>query len=168
MPPTSEVAYGTADPAQAAELVRVLELHAGWEAQRDTPAADERSSTRRLQALQQAFEAYRSCRAGYAGRYKTDQMPELSPAGPDRLAKWCRTVRALLQRADGADGPVRVIAKAHRMADRIAARAGCDPVARGTAPVTGAGAVRELDAVIRWCDALTEAGNAAPVVVAAG
>ena len=40
------------------------------------------------------------------------------------------------------------------MADRIAARVKADPVGRGAPPGDVAGAVRDLDAVIAWCDGL--------------
>jgi hypothetical protein len=44
--------------------------------------------------------------------------------------------------------------KVYRLADRFAARLGIEPVQRGTA-TDMVEAVRELDAVIAWCEGLT-------------
>ncbi len=159
--PVSQMNESTADkldPARAAELVRVLDLQARWENMRDDSVRnDDHKSTLHLQGLQKAFEAFRSRMAEYTARYRTAQIPDLSPSGPDRLGAWCRAVRAVFQRAGhdaGSDCPVHVVAKAHRMADRIAARVKNDPVGRGAPPDDITGAIRDLGIVIAWCDGL--------------
>jgi hypothetical protein len=143
----TETAAGRLTPARAAELARVLDLQSRWENLR----ADGTPSTAQLQALQAAFEAYRARMAAYAGD-RGEPVPELSPAQPSRLGAWCRTVRAVLTRAEGGVYPAHVVEKAQRVADRIAARVKAAPVAR-EAPADLAGAIRQLDAVIAWCDA---------------
>ena len=154
----NESAAEKLDPAQAAELVQVLDLQARWENLWDDRTRDGSDhSTPLLQGLQLAFEAFRSRMAEYTARYRTAQIPDLSPSGPDRLAGWCRAVRAIFQRAGhetGGDCPVHVVAKAHRLADRIAARVKNDPVRRGSPPDDIAGAIRDLGAIIAWCDGL--------------
>jgi hypothetical protein len=137
------------DPEQAAELARVIDLQSRWENMRGETG----DSVAQLHAIQKAFEAYRVGLAEYAARYRSEQVPDLSPSGPDRLGAWCRAVRAVCRRAEGCDCPSHLVAKAHRMADRIAARVGADPVAREP-PADTAGAIRQLDAVIAWCDGL--------------
>jgi hypothetical protein len=137
------------DPERAAELARVLDLQSRWENMR----ADGSDSVAQLQALQKAFEAYRTRLAEYSARYRGGQFPDLSPSGPDRLGAWCRAVRAVFRRAEGCECPAHVVAKAHRMADRIAARVRVEPVGREP-PSDLVGAIRQLDGVIAWCDGL--------------
>ena len=145
----TETAAGRLAPARAAELARVLDLQSRWENLR----ADGTPSTPQLQALQAAFEAYRARRAAYAAGDRGGPVPELSPTKPGRLGAWCRTVRAVLARAEGGECPTHVLAKAHRVADRIAARVQAAPAGR-EAPTDLAGAIRQLDLVIAWCDGL--------------
>lgn len=148
----TETAADRLTPDRAAELARVLDLQAKWENLR----ADGNDSTARLQALQRAFEEYRVRLTAYSARDRSEPIPELSPTGPGRLGTWCRTVRAVLRRAAGADGPLHIVAKAHRLADRIAAR-GSAAVAGRETPADLAGAIRQLDLVIAWCDELAAA-----------
>jgi hypothetical protein len=68
---------------------------------------------------------------------------------PARLAAWCRVLRVVFGRAEGAS-PAHLMGKVYRLADRVAARAGKEPVRRGPAADLPA-AVRELDVVIAWC-----------------
>jgi hypothetical protein len=89
--------------------------------------------------------------AAYITRDRSEPVPELSPTKPARLGAWCRTVRVVLSRAEGGDCPTHVVAKAHRVADRIAARVQAEPAGRES-PTDLAGAIRQLDAVIAWCD----------------
>jgi hypothetical protein len=145
----TETAAGRLTPARAAELVRVLDLQSRWENLR----AGGTASTAQLQALQGAFETYRVLMAAYTARDRGEPVPELSPTKPGRLGAWCRTVRAVLSRADGGECPTHVLEKAHRVADRIAARVQAEPAGRES-PTDLAGAIRQLDAVIAWCDEL--------------
>jgi hypothetical protein len=118
--------------------------------------ADGGDSTAQLQALQKAFETYRVRLAEYTARYRSEQTPDLSPSGPNRLAAWCKAVRAVFRRAgEGGECPGEVISKAYRMADRIAERVKAEPVGRDTPPTDIAGAITQLGAVIVWCETLT-------------
>ena len=81
--------------------------------------------------------------------------PELSPTKPGRLGAWCRTVRAVLVQAGSGECPTHVLAKAHRVADRITAPVQAEPAGR-KAPTDLAGAMRQVDLVIAWCDGLGE------------
>lgn len=147
---TERAAEGLA-PGRAGELVRVLDLQARWENMR----AGSKTSTGQLHELQKAFEAYRASRAAYTGRGSEDQVPELTPSGPDRLGRWCRTVRAVCRRADpGCGHPAHVLAKVYHLADRIAVRVRTAPPGRGEPPTDMAGAVRQLGEIVAWCDAL--------------
>ena len=152
----TETAAGRLTPGRAAELARVLDLQSRWENLRD----DGTQSTAQLQALQAAFEAYRARMAAYTARDRSEPVPELSPTKPARLVAWCRTVRAVLSRADGGECPTHVVEKAHRVADRIAARVQAGPAGRES-PTDLAGAIRQLDLVIAWCDGLGD-GPARP------
>jgi hypothetical protein len=147
----TESAAERLDPVRATELARVLDFQSQWENMR----ADGTESTAQLQALQRAFEAYRVRFAEYRARYRSEQTPDLSPSGPNRLIAWCRTVRAVFRRA-AADGdcPGHVVTKALRMADRIAERAKVNPVGRESPPTDIEGAIRQLGAVIVWCEKL--------------
>ena len=151
----TEAAAERLAPARAAELARVLDLQSRWENLRaaGTP------STPQLQALQAAFEVYRVRMAAYTARNQGEPVPELTPTKPGRLGAWCRTVLAVLRRADGGECPSHVVAKAYRVADRIAERLKAEPVGR-EAPTDVAGAVRELDAVVGWCARLDGSSNA--------
>jgi hypothetical protein len=108
--------------------------------------------------VQTTFEAYRSALAAYSARYKSDAVPEIASSIVERVAAWCRTVRAVIRRAEGQAGavcPDHVVAKVYRLADRVAERSRVEQVARGSAPEGLWAAIRELDAVIRWCDGLS-------------
>jgi hypothetical protein len=147
----SALAAETLDPAQASALAEVMDLEARWENLR---AGGPEPSTIDLQHRQRAYEAFRARLAAYTSRYKTLRVPELTPNGPDRLGAWYKTVRAVLCRAEpGTAYPAHVIDKAYRLADRLAARLNHPAVARGTADGIEA-AVRELDGLVQWCEAL--------------
>ena len=150
-------------PDQAAELARVMELQAGWENLRDDPAAANAHGPG-LRERQRRYDAFRSGLSGYTARHRTADLPELTLSSPERVATWCRIVRAVCRRAaDGADAPTQVVAKAYRLADRIATRLKVAPADREDGPAGMAGAVRGLDAIIAWCDGLTGGrGAAAP------
>lgn len=167
----SEHAAETLDPAQAAELVRVIDLQARWENMRAEPTgADGGYSTPDLHGRQRTYEVFRSRLAAYTARYKAAEVPETTLNTPGRVGVWCRTVRAVFRRARheaGAECPTHAIEKAYRLADRIAARLKVEPVGRGSPPDGIAAAVGALDAVILWCDELaaplTSSGSSGPV-----
>jgi hypothetical protein len=144
MPQLSLAHAENLDPAQAAELLRVLELEAAWEVTTDSTAGGVAGDLRRRQ---HAFEEYRAGLAAYAARYRTDRVPEITPGVPDRLKVWCQTLRALIGKAEPKSRPVVLVAKAYRLADRIAARTNQPPPGHpSTDPAEG------LDAVIAWCE----------------
>jgi hypothetical protein len=152
----TEAAADRLTPARAAELVQVLDLQSRWENLRAAGSA----TTAQLHALQAAFEAYRVRLAAYTARDHTEPVPGLTPTRPARLETWCRTVRAVLRRADGAGCPTQTVARAHRVADGIAQRLKADPVGRAV-PTDVAGAVGELDALIAWCARLSDVARPA-------
>ena len=139
-------------PAQAADLAAVIDSQARWENMRcDPPHAGDNSSAA-LQARQKAYDAFRTRLAAYTAKFRAAQVPEPTLNTPERVAVWCRAVRAVLLRAEPAAGahPAHVVAKAYRLAERIAARTGNPAPERAAAD----DAVRALDAVIAWCDVL--------------
>ncbi len=138
-------------PARAVELARVLELQAEWE----NLAAERQDSTARLQGVQRAFDLYRSRLLAYTGRENGQAIPELSLNKATRLRAWCRTVRAVLQRAEGTAFPVHVMAKTHRVVGRLALRFAIEPPAT-TGATDIAGAIGRIDGVIAWCDVLEQ------------
>jgi len=129
----------TLPPEQAAALVRILNLQARW----DGLLAVKAKEVTALHAKQKANDAFRAALRDYTEKYSTARVPEPSHVMPDRMAMWCRTLRALFLKAEGVD-PTEVMDRAYRLADRIAARAGKDPVDRQSG----------LDGVIAWCDAM--------------
>ena len=154
----SETLAEKLDPVQAVELARVLELQAKWENMRETQAGGTATfSTLDLQERQRAYDGFRTRLAAYTARYRTVQIPETTLNGPERVGVWCRTVRAVLRRAESeakTDSVSHIITKAYRLVNRIAARLKLDPVERGTTADGIASAIRSLDVVIGWCDDL--------------
>jgi hypothetical protein len=161
----SESAAEMLDPAQAAELSQVIDLQARWENMRDDPErVGVGFSTPDLQGRQRAYEMFRARLAAYTARYRAAQVPELTLNTPDRVGAWCRAVRAVFRQAEpgaGSNRPTHAVEKAYRLADRIAARLKTGPVGREVSPGGTPSAVRNLDAVIRWCDGLS--GPPAPI-----
>lgn len=151
MPQLTERDAEKLSPEQATALVQVLELQAKW----DGLLAGKGEMTSDLHARQKANDVHRAALRDYAAKYPNAGIPEPTHAVPDRLAVWCRTLRVVFGRA-ASGKPVGVMGKVYRLADRIAARMEKEPVARTPAPDQAA-AVRELDVVIAWCDALTPA-----------
>lgn len=156
----TELAADRLTPARAAELARVLDLKCQWEDMRVGASY----STAHLHSLQKAFEAYRVAMLAYTAGDRDEPVPDLSPSGPSRLRSWCRTVRAVLHRAGAADCPTHIVAKAYRVADRIAEREKAETAGRET-PTDMGGAIRQLDGLIAWCEQL-ELARLRPAAVA--
>jgi hypothetical protein len=137
-------------PEQATALVGVLNLQAKW----DGLLADKGPKTglSELHARQKANDAYQTAIRDYTTKYRNPAVPEPTQAMPDRLAVWCRVLRVVFGKAEGGS-PAQVMGKVYRLADRITARVGNAPVARGSGADLPA-AVRDLDVVIAWCDGL--------------
>ena len=136
--PRVSAAYAEIDPDQATEALQVLALHARWEELRDSQVGG-MPPPARLRELQNAFEAYRGRRAGYAARHRGELAVPLRPRPAGDLVPGGRDDRPPVQ----VECPADVVAKANRMAARIATRAGVaarDPCGPG------------LDAVIGWCE----------------
>ena len=150
----------TLPQAQAAGLARVIDLQAQWENLRDKPGRPASDySTPDLHGRQKAYEAFRVVKAEYAAQYRASEVPEMTLNTPERVAGWCKAVRAVFRRAETGPGPVAAVEKAYRMADRIALRLKVEAIARN--PVgTATDAIASLNAVIQWCDML-----ALPVVL---
>src|SRR5205807_3790617 len=93
----SRAASGSLDPVQAVELALLVDLEARWENLRKpslrAPAVE--PVTQDLQAMQKAYEAFRSKLAAYNKRYTPAHVPELLLNTPTRLGAWCRTMRDL-------------------------------------------------------------------------
>lgn len=150
MPQLTERDAERLSPEQATALVRLIDLQATW----DGLLADkqQKTGTADLHARQKANDAYQAALRDYGARFRAAAIPEPTHAVPDRLAAWCRTLRAVFGKAEGGS-PVAVLGKVYRLADRIAERMSKEQVARTPAHDV-AGAVRELDTVIAWCEAL--------------
>ena len=149
MPQLTERDAEKLSPEQATALVRVLDLQALW----DGLLADKQQQNRSdLLARQKANDAYQTALREYGAKYPRAVVPEPTHAIPERFGAWCRVLRVVFGRAEGGN-PTAVLDKVYRLADRIAARMSKEPVGRTPAD-DPAGAVRELDAVIAWCEAL--------------
>ena len=108
--------------------------------------------------MQKAYEAFRARLAAYNTRYPPGHTPEVLLNTPARLGLWCRRMRELfvqVEHGPGARYPVHLLEKAHRCAARIAGRLGQEGPPRVAAPGDLPTALRELDALGRWCDELS-------------
>jgi len=152
MPQLTESAAEQLSPEQATELVRILGIHATWDNHRNDPT---KSGARHsdLHVRQKAFDAFQVAWRGYAAKYPSVLLPEPSQNMPDRLAVWCRVLRAVFQRAGGTSH--QVMAKVYRLTDVIAAKMSEEPVVR-TASENLTEGVGGLDVVIAWCNRLTK------------
>ena len=112
-------------------------------------------STAHLQGVHRAFDVYRSRLLAYTGRDNGQAIPELALIKSTRLRAWCRTVRAVLLRADGPAIPTHTMAKAHRVVGRLASRFAIEPPAT-TGATDLAEAIRQLVGVIAWCEVLEQ------------
>ena len=161
MPEVRHVAGEEIGPAQAAELIVLLDLEARWEnlraARQGTPRVS--SIAQDLRGMQKAYDAFRVQLKAYQARFSPTHAPELLLNTPARLGSWCRQVRDLHMRAGQSaqvHSPVHLLEKAYRWADRLAGKRGKDCVSRA-APAGPAEAVfRDLEALAAWCDALTQ------------
>jgi hypothetical protein len=153
MPQLTERDAEKLSPEQATALVHVIDLQAKW----DGLLVDrqQKSSLPDLHARQKANDAYQAALRDYGAKYHKAAVPEPTHAMPDRLGVWCRVLRGVFGKAE-IGSPVEVMAKVYRLADRIAERLSKEPVMRTPASDL-AGAVRGLDVVIAWCDALVPA-----------
>jgi hypothetical protein len=159
MPEMSQAPAENPDPAQAAEVSLLVDLEARWENLRkpSPPGPAGKPDLRELLARQKAYEAFHSKLVAYNRRYTPGHVPELLLNTPVRLAAWCRAMRDLYRQVEHAPGghcPAHLLEKAYRWADRVAARQDKDRVGRSPPPDTIGDAVRDLEALAQWCDAL--------------
>lgn len=153
----SETVAEKLEPAAAAELTRILDLQARWENLRGAPTGAPGFSTPDLHGRQKAYDAFRTRLAAYSAKYPAPHLPEVTLNTPERVGTWCRAVRAVLRRAgaEQVEYPAHLLAKAHRLADKVATRLGKAPADREAGAGTAAAALRNLDAVVEWCDQLS-------------
>lgn len=159
MPETRDAFVGNIDIAQAAELSLLVDLEARWENLRITPsrAPAVGFSTQVLQGKQKAYEAFHYKLVAYNKKYTPAHVPEMLLNTPSRLARWCRTMRELYLRVEHdprGHCPVHLLEKAYQWADRVGVRMNKGSVSRSTPPDTIRAAIRDLEALGRWCDEL--------------
>jgi hypothetical protein len=159
MPEMSKVPPGQLEPAQAADLARLVDLEACWENLRkgSPPGHAAVRLSQDLKDKQKAYDAFHDRLVAYNKRYTPAHVAELLLNTPPRLAAWCRTMRDLYRQVEQApEGhcPVSLLEKAHRWADRVAARLNKDRAGPSTSPGTIAAAIRDLEALAQWCDGL--------------
>src|SRR5262245_13998481 len=97
MPEMKEASVRTLDPAQAAELARLVDLEACWENLRKTPfqASEAGGSPQDLHRKQKAYDAFHAQLVAYNKLYTPAHVPELLLNTPSRLGIWCRRMRNL-------------------------------------------------------------------------
>src|SRR5437870_10344746 len=159
-----EVSVGNIGPAQAAELSLLVDLEARWENLRRTPARspEAESSTQDLQSRQKMYEAFRAKLVAYNKQHVPAHVPELLLNTPSRLAKWCRTMRDLYVRVEHdprGHCPVHLLEKAYQWADRVGVRMNKGSVSRSTPPDTIRAAIRDLEALVQWCEDLAKVAS---------
>jgi len=167
MTPISETQVGNLDPAQATALCLLVDLEACWENLRKAASRplDAGTSLKDLSAKQKAYDAFRLKLVAYNKRYTPAHVPELLLNNPSRLGTWCRAMRNLfLARPQDVANPcpLHLLEKAHRWADHIGVRMNTGPLPRTTPPTTMSDAIRDLEAVIQWCDDLIPASLPGP------
>jgi hypothetical protein len=152
-------------PARAAELALVVESEACWDnlrlARSRTPGVQ--STTPELNAIQKAYERFRQQMSAYNNHHNPPHVPEALLNNPIRLGTWCRRMRdlyLLVGQNPAVACPVHLLAKAYWWADKVAARAGRDPIARTTAPSDTAAVLASLESLGLWCEGLAQ-GTAA-------
>ncbi len=157
MIPITAVSAGPPIPTQATELAELVEVEARWENLR---AALSRTgagllTTQDLHAMQKAYEAFRTRLTAYNKRYSPGHLPELLLNNPLRLGIWCRRMRDLyvqVEQDPQVRYPAHLLEKGYRCADRIAGRMGKACPHRSTPPGDLQTAIRELEALARWCE----------------
>jgi hypothetical protein len=158
MTDTTDASEAPPDPAQAAELALLLDLEARWQNLRTLPppTASVPTASQALHGKQMAYETFRTKLRAYNRRYAPEHVPEVLLNTPARLARWCRRMRDLYRLVENDSRvrcPVHLLEKAYRCADGLAGKVGRDPISRSGPPGTIPAALRELEALVEWCDA---------------
>jgi hypothetical protein len=147
------------DPAQATELSLLVELEARWENLRKAPPREPAagSVTQTLLGVQKAYDAFHGKLVAYNKRFTPAHVPDLLLNTPFRLAMWCRVMRALYLRVEHdpqMQCPVHLLEKAYRWAERMSVRLNRGPVSRPAPPGSIPAAIRDLEALVQWCEEL--------------
>jgi hypothetical protein len=155
----TQAPVATLDPAQATELSLLVDLEACWENLRKPATRDVEVGTARkdLSAKQKAYDAFRIKLVAYNKRYTPAHVPELLLNTPSRLGTWCRKMRNLYAQMENdphGPCPVHLLEKAYRWADQIGVRMKKSLVSRAAPPATIGDAIKDLEALIQWCDDL--------------
>jgi hypothetical protein len=135
---------------QALGLVHVLELQARWKNHCEDPSLSA-ASPNDLKDRRNVFDAFQTARNAYTTKYRQARLPEPTQTAPERLAIWCRVLRALFRRSEYGY-PGQLMTKVYKVAAKTAAKREKEPMRREPTEDL-AGAIRELDAVIAWCEA---------------
>ena len=164
MPELKENALGNLPAAQAVELALLVDLEARWENLRKTPAPEAAAATLDLVDRQKCYETFRAKLVAYNDRHTPAHVPELLLNTPVRLGTWCRRMRDLylqLEHDPRGHRPAHLLEKAYRCADRVGVRLKKDLISRSPPPATIGAAIRDLEALAAWCDALERAAATA-------
>jgi hypothetical protein len=147
---------------QARDLVRLVELEARWENLPQAPAFDgPGAAVADLRARQSTYEAFAAARDGYNRSFRPAHESKAVLGNLKRLAQWLRATRGLLQPVEHdpvVGGPIHLVRKAYRLAARVAARVGEEPVQPADPPSNVGDAIAALDGLVRWCDEVTGRG----------
>jgi hypothetical protein len=162
MPEIAEAPVGSLDPAQAAELSLLVDLEARWESLRKAVSSglEVGPSREELQGKQKAYQAFHSLLTAYNRRYTPAHVPELLLNTPDRLGRWCRSMRLLYLQVEhhpGGHCPAHLLEKAYRWADRVADLMKTDRFSRSPPPGTIRATILSLEALGQWCVDLARA-----------
>jgi hypothetical protein len=164
MPEMREASVGKMAAAQAVELSLLVDLEARWENLRRPRLRppEVASSTQDLQGKQKAYEFFHAKLVAYNKKYSPAHVPELLLNTPCRLARWCRTMRDLylcVEQDPRGHCPAHLLEKAYQWADRVAIRMNKGFVSRSTPPETIQAAIRDLEALGQWCDAVAKVAS---------
>ena len=160
----TEAQVGTLDPTQATDLSVLVDLEACWENLRNAPLrhVDAQTGLKDLTAKQKAYDAFHIKLVAYNKRYTPAHVPELLLNNPSRLGAWCRAMRILfvLRQHDAQNHcPVHLLEKAHRWANHIGVRMKKSLLSRTPPPITIEDSIRDLEALVQWCDDLIHADH---------
>lgn len=139
------------DPVQARELVRLVELEARWENLPKAPSSDVAD----LRDRQRAYEEFAAALAAYNHRFRPAYRAEVLLSSPVKFSRWCRAVRDLLARVEAGPEercPSQLVAKAHRLAARLAPRVSRELAVPPGPPAGVRAAIDVFDRLAEWSD----------------
>jgi hypothetical protein len=139
--------------AQATELSLLVDLEARWENLRKARFM----TPQELHNVQKAYELFRTKLMAFNKKYAPAHVPDLLLNNPVRLGTWCKRMCQLYLQVEHdphVPCPVHLLEKAYRCADGMASRIGKEPFKRSVPLDSTQAAVRELEALLRWCSGL--------------